>query len=584
MEQNIFETRQRAQELLAQAVGMWRKSNVAEYLEGLETDPVFIMLMNALAYQANETDSEIEDLKSEILEEIEQTFSTAEAGKALPATAVIKAQPVAGLYKLDVNSNMSFTLTEKDDDSYTFQPLLATRLYSTQVKSVERLDGRRWRLQLHFPDFITSLDQFAFSINSKDFGSLRVSTDGGVEVPLIAPWDYANLPMAHNFSIDTLLYNRTHGVRGGGRRGSLTPYNCYCAMDLFARQEVRMFVVDRMKEIPQTMVLNLIFEFDGISEKFTFKDSDIDVNVIMLANAQTRTSTLTTEMPMERIAGDNVQFLHLLRPEKEQIWGGTPLQVRRVNADRFNRGRLVRLLNSLVCRYASDYYAFATIGSHAVDAVVMSIREQLNELTNMLHGSKSGGENNDGVYLMMDRPVGTSQMTESKNDGVSLNVGYLVTSGSAVNHLLNKDSVFVVPESIDAESVSQIVAPQMGLDEVRNEQAERSLTRYFMSTEDRLVTMADLKLFCYNELITRYGIVRDMVKSIYITREPFDQGRLHTYRIIVDIRLADNIYIRRAFEDKIASVETYLEKMMEVRTTGFYPLKVNISIETKPQG
>lgn len=577
MEQNIFETRQRAQELLEQAVGIWRKSNVSEYLEGLETDPVFVMIMNALAYQANETDSQIENLKAEIIDEVEQTFSTAEVGKALPATAVIKAQPAPGMHKVDVDSQMAFLLNDENKASYSFQPLLATTLYDTQLTSVERIDQRRWNVQLHFPDYITSLEGFTFAIANKNFGSLTVTLESGMQVPLIAPWDYANLPMARNFSMDTLLYNRTHAVRSGGRMGCMTPYNCYCAMDLFARQNVCVFVVDAMAAMPHSMVQNLIFEFDGVSDNFTFSASDLDINVIMLANATTRTSTLTSAMPMERIAGNDVQFLHLLRPEKEQIWGGAPLQVRRVNADRFNRGRLVRLLNNLVCRYASDYYAFTSIGTHAVDAIIMRIRKQLYELTTILQNNQAD-HSSDGVYLMMENSFGASQITDGINNGISLNVSYLVTNGSAVNNLLTKDSKFVVPESLDAASAVQIVPPQMGMDEVRDEQAERSLTRYFMSTEDRLVTMADIKLFCYNELITRYGIVRDMIRSIRITREPYDQGRLHTYRIRIDILLADNIYIRHAFEDRMSGVETYLEKMMEVRSTGFYPLKVNIAI------
>lgn len=577
--QNIFETRQRAAELLAQAVGIWQKSNVSEYVEGLETDPVFGMLMNALAYQANETDSQIESLKTEILDEIEQTFSTSEGGKAVPATAVIKSQPISGLHTLDVDSHMTFTLTggEKDGMAYTFQPLLATRLYSTQVRSVERLDGRRWRVQLHFPDYITSLEGLAFSIGNKGFSSLSITTETGTEIPVIAPWDYANLPMARNFNMDTLLYNRTHAVRGGGVRGNMTPYNSYCAMDLFARQNLCVFVVDKMQDIPQTMVLNLIFEFDGIADSFSFQSQDFDVNVIMLTNVMTKTSTLTSLMPMERIAGNGEQFMHLLRPAKEQLWGGAPLQVRRVNADRFNQGRLVRLLNSLVSRYTSDYYAFTSIGSHATDTVIQRIREYLNELIVMLQNS-SAERSADGVYLMMDSTFGISQMTADKDNSISLDVSYLVTNGSAVNRALGKDSTFLTPDSIDGGSTMQIVAPQPGMDEVRDEQAERSLTRYFMTTDDRLVTMADLKLFCYNELITRYGIVRDMIHSIRISREPYDQGRLHTYRIRVDIQLADNIYIRHAFEDKLAAVEMYMEKMMEVRSTGFYPIKVSISI------
>ena len=49
MKQNIFETRQRTEELLQQAVTIWQQSVFSEQLEGLEQDPVFTLLMTALA-------------------------------------------------------------------------------------------------------------------------------------------------------------------------------------------------------------------------------------------------------------------------------------------------------------------------------------------------------------------------------------------------------------------------------------------------------------------------------------------------------------------------------------------------------
>jgi len=62
MKQTIFETRQRANDLLKEAIAIWRQSDQSNRLEGIEDDPVFSLLMMALAYQANEADSEIEHL------------------------------------------------------------------------------------------------------------------------------------------------------------------------------------------------------------------------------------------------------------------------------------------------------------------------------------------------------------------------------------------------------------------------------------------------------------------------------------------------------------------------------------------
>ena len=72
MKQTLFATRQRAEELLREVVSIWRQSNQSEQLEGMENDPVFSLLINALAYKANEIENEIERLQEEVLESFTQ--------------------------------------------------------------------------------------------------------------------------------------------------------------------------------------------------------------------------------------------------------------------------------------------------------------------------------------------------------------------------------------------------------------------------------------------------------------------------------------------------------------------------------
>ena len=67
MKQTLFATRQRAEELLREVVSIWRQSNQSEQLEGMENDPVFSLLINALSYKANEIENEIERLQEEVL-------------------------------------------------------------------------------------------------------------------------------------------------------------------------------------------------------------------------------------------------------------------------------------------------------------------------------------------------------------------------------------------------------------------------------------------------------------------------------------------------------------------------------------
>lgn len=55
MKQTIFETRQRAEELLREAINIWQQSDDNDKLEGLENDPILKLMITALAYQVNES-------------------------------------------------------------------------------------------------------------------------------------------------------------------------------------------------------------------------------------------------------------------------------------------------------------------------------------------------------------------------------------------------------------------------------------------------------------------------------------------------------------------------------------------------
>ena len=69
MKQTIFETRQRAEELLREAINIWQQSDDNDKLEGLENDPILKLMITALAYQVNESISDLEAMKDEVLEE-----------------------------------------------------------------------------------------------------------------------------------------------------------------------------------------------------------------------------------------------------------------------------------------------------------------------------------------------------------------------------------------------------------------------------------------------------------------------------------------------------------------------------------
>ena len=570
MKQTIFENKQRAEELLQEAIRIWRSSDHPDQLEGIEQDPVFSLLLTALAYQSNELENDLDQMKSDVLEEFSKMLIPYEIGHAIPATAVVQASLQSGIPSMEITQDHVFTLT---DTEAHFIPLLRTRVLNANIRSIVRMDGRRWKVSLKFDGPVTDLTGLSFVVKNRSFKDLKVTVKGQI-LPLVSPWEFSELPLSPCFDIDTVLYN-----------GSQTYNASVSCLDLFARQNVRIYCVkshQHRKIIPEeTESVDLVFEFSGIKDDFVFDKDNLILNSIILVNAEVRTADLSSNTPIVRVAGfqsigtevdsTSQQFLHMLRPSTDQIFGQFPVEVRKMSADRFNQGRLVVLLNTLISRYYTDFYAFQSLREEANDKVIYSLIETL---TRMRDAARSNVEERiPGVYLMLN-----PRAADFRND-VSLSLSYVTTLGSAVNDQLSDDSTFQPPAGFSNTSVRLIATPVPGSDEVRDQLEEASLSRYYMITNDRLVTPSDMKLFCYMELMTRYGITRQMVKSITVSHRQ-QQDRLQAgYEILVEILLNENAFIRRGFEEKIPQAETLMQAMMSVRSTNIYPIQVTITID-----
>ena len=572
MKQTIFENRQRADELIQEAIRIWRESDHPDQLEGIEQDPVFSLLMTALAYQSNELENELEQMESDILDEFARMLTPYEIGHAIPATAVVETALQSGIGEVELTDRHVFTLT---DAGVQFIPLLRTRVLNTMIRSIVRMDGRRWKVSLKFDTPISDLSGFCFCIKNHNFKNLKLTVNGQ-PLPLVRPWDFSELPLSPCFDIDTIVYNQTN-----------TYGAAVSCLDLFARQNVRLYCIKSLqgkKIIPaDTDSLDIVFEFTGIHEGFLFDKENLVLNTVMLVNAQVHSADLSSATPMVRVAGfrsqstgnDGIsqQFLHMVRPSTDQIYGKVPVEVRKVASDRFNQGSLVNLLNNLISKYFTDFYAFQTLREEASDRVMQNLIEILMRMRDAARLDLE--QRIPGVYLML-RP-----QADRQSQPVNLSVSYLTTLGSAVNAQLTVDSIFQPPSGFVGSSIRQIANPVPGSDEIRDKTEEASMARYYMTTNDRLVTPADIKLFCYSELQTRYGITRQMVRSITVSHRQEQERWNAGYEILVEVVLKDNAFIRRGFEEKISQAEILMQAMMSVRCTNIYPIEVTIQIDKK---
>lgn len=564
MKQTVFETRQRAEELLREALNVWRQSDKNDALEGLENDPVMRIMITALAYQANESASNLEEIKLEVMQDFANLLIPYEVGHAVPATAAVEMVLNDSVPEIELDTQNEFLL---EGSAFTFIPLLKTRVKNARVRSITRIDGRRWKVSLSFKNPVSDLSGFCFTIKNNWFQDVKVTLNGQT-LRLVKPWDYSELPLTDCFGLDAILYNHTQ------------TYNASAScMDLFARQNARMFYIQKTSKpmlSMETEAIDLIFEFSGISDRFVFDKENLFLNTNILVNAKKSTVTLTNVMPIARITGANSdeiqtgqQFMHAIRPPEEQIYADALVDVRRVAADRFDQSRLMGLLNALVARYRSDFMAYRTLPEGFNDKTMLALQNILLSLINEVGKDKL--KVTPGVYLIL-RPI-----KATAHKAFSVDVSYLTTSGSIINTYLNATSKFVAPSGIDASI--QIADPVMGSNEIREQMAEISLSHYYLATQDRIVTPADIKFFCYNELLTHFGITRDMVKSITLSRRQNLELRSCGYEIVVEITLENNPFVLRSFSEKIKQVEILIQKMIEVRSTNIYPISVMMKVD-----
>ena len=567
MKQEIFDTRQRATELLNKSISIWRQSDHADKLEGVERDPVFALLVTALAYQANETDSDIERLKQDVLDEYARLLTPYEVGHAIPATAVIEATPQSHVSEVEMTEQSTFLL---EGTGFQFMPLLRSRVINAVVGSIVRLDGRRWKLTLEFQEPVTDLSGLTFAIKNARFQDVKVTINNQL-LPLVKPWQYADMPLQPCFTVDALLYNHAQLYRAA-----------MTGLDLLARQDTAVFLVKKHEPkqfIPvESESIDMVFDFSGIPDDFMFDKSHLSLNAVILVNAQLNTCTLTSASPIMRLTGFNEsaqenktrQLMHLIPPAEEQLFGKTPVEVRRVAADRFNQSALLKLVNSLINKFNSDYYAFLNLKDTNTQSIINTLQETLLRLSN---AANDDVRNIQGVYLMLNKKVIQS------SPSLSLDINYLTTDGAEVDKYLLADSKFVAPAGFETSEIRQIASPTLGYNEVNDTDSVQSMVRYYMVTNDRIVTPADMKAFCFKELRSRYSIVPKMVSDITVSHTQQQDRIACGYAFYVNIELEENPFVKRNFTDKIPQAEMLLERMMAVRSANIYPIFVNISMK-----
>lgn len=136
-----------------------------------------------------------------------------------------------------------------------------------------------------------------------------------------------------------------------------------------------------------------------------------------------------------------------------------------------------------------------------------------------------------------------------------------------------------MPAGLSMVETRVISEPVPGQAEVQGEDALNSMSRFYLVTGNRLVTPADVKIFCYNEMLRRYNIDSSMIRRM-VVKNNIQSERGHSgFETVVDITLIGDVFVKRSFSAKISQAELVLQKMIEVRSATPYPVQVTIRID-----
>jgi len=557
----VLEIRQRTADLMRQAMLIWQSGVHSDNLEGLENDPVFQMLMTAMAYQFNEIDSNLESIKQQVMSDFAEILMPYNFDGAIPSSFVMQCQPAEGVADITLTGDSVFM---GRGSNIPFIPLLQTRVLNASVDKIVRLDGRRWKVSILFPESVTSLVGFAFTINDLIFRDVVVSLND-MPIHLIKPWDQHDLPLTEPFDFFTRLYNQT------------PVFNAVSlCMDILARQDVCLLCVGEQASSlsfpEETHCLDFVFEFFGISEDFVLDKSKLHLNTNILVNAQVNTASLSKNSPVARISGvEGQKFLKLLSPPKDQVPNQYRVSVRRVMAERFNLGSLIRLLDCLISKYHSDFYAFQLLRQHEGEAAMNNLLMLMKRLREQAASNSS--EVTGGLFLFL-----SSEDEKVVNIAESFDVRYLTTNGTINESVVADDAKFSTPVGIDMSTFRIIAKPVIGSDGNLKSENKEMMVSYYVSTSDRIVTPADIRIFCMATLANMLSLSSDMFRYVTISHKLSQESSVG-YVIEVDICLVNSVVIRKTIGERIPRLECLLENLLRVRSINIYPFKVIIQLK-----
>ena len=517
-------------------------------LRDIEDDPIVKLLFSALAYQSHSLSREISAFQDRIITEFRNKLIPYHLIKPFPAFSIVET-------KLGKNADptieplSSFVVDEKSvfefgKNKITFAPLFNTKIINATIsdKQIEK-DKYAIQLKLSSGSIIEDFSGLSFYFEESEMvPDIEISLNGQ-SLPLISPDDYDNLPFTNWFQHHYLLSEENQQQLGN--------YDYW--QEFFLKNHVHMFYVNeydtaKIKNTSNAPIFKI--HFKSKLELQYFQNRNIKINCLPVLNVQKKSVTLTDSAPIKKLSDEKEMFLNILSDENSEV-SENEFYIRHFGIERYHQEELLFQLNDLFNRFISDYYAFKDIEELKKGEKLDALYKSFRELWPVIMRNKNN--NYSGAYAIL------KLKKNLKHQYSSVILNYLTTNCELANGIKEGEKAGAASEFLDKGCTILLIDTTGGRDEELNEENLNHLARYNLLTKDKLITVTDLKAFCYREL-------KNKVRSVTVN----NAGK----RIDIKIKLKEEF----AFDQQEKKYyEALIRQKIKVRSLLSLPLNINIS-------
>ncbi|MBQ3845346.1 MAG: hypothetical protein II817_10280 [Bacteroidales bacterium] len=553
--------------------GKWDLENPEAPYNGMENDPIINLILTAVVYESNLLKDELNTFHDKLIDDCLDLMLPYNLACPVPAMALMESYPNKGKKSIILDDSTRFMIKKKNSKAKTplsFYPILKTKLVNAKIENINRVSDNTWNVDLYLQDSDDSLAGITFYFDDMHFADIKVSHKNK-EIPIIKPWELDKLPLNSMFSTTSCIYNSSmvYGLESQW-------------YDLLAKHDMNLFMIQwSYEQSVGDNLVHLVFEFDDCASDMYLDNENLHINCFPIVNVILNNSNnslpflLSESKPIVCISNDNWSinndiddtlneapnfFMNLVSLEGNEYRYKDKFILRRFGTERFNLNELLVLAKKLIHKYQTDFYAFQSIEQLQNSIVIQKFDDVLKEIIDIFSKQK---EPNYGVYAILKHTRSNSTL----NNAIKINA--LFTNGSYAN-CNDRDVSISTPSNLsnilDNKNTRILSTIAGGKDPIKDTDVKQQLAKYYILTNDRIVTRNDLRSFVTAQLAT-CGINENSVKNITITNSISDNLLIQN----VEIELNNNVK-----NNNISVQIGVIEKLANLRCANGCTIRISI--------